>query len=307
MLDFRNATFLSGCKHMNFTKAAKECNITQPAVTQQIHYLEEFYQTKLFHYVGKKLILTEAGAQLEKVLLSSRSNFDSLKDHFMSHSTEKNAIKMGATFTIGQFVIPGLLARFMQNNPSYEIDLTVQNTSVLLPMLTRGEIDFAFIEGYFSKQDFAYRHFRNEHLIGVYSRDYPLQKKNALFSVDDLLEEHLLIREVGSGSREILEHALLEKNIALDDFHAITCVNNPYVLLELAKKGLGITFLFESAVKDSLMKGELEMLDLKDFEITHPFSFVYRKDSLFEEEYLSLFSHMYSDEKESRSCPEISG
>ena len=105
LLDFRMETFLAVCECMNFTKASQKLNITQPAVSQHIHYIEDYYGTKLFVYQGKKLHLTEAGEYLRSAALTMRHDDIYLRDKLSTYGTQKQELRLGATLTIGGFAI----------------------------------------------------------------------------------------------------------------------------------------------------------------------------------------------------------
>ena len=111
MLDFRMETFLAVCECMNFTKASQKLNITQPAVSQHIHYID-YYGTKLFVYQGKKLHLTEAGEYLRSAALTMRHDDIYLRDKLSTYGTQKQELRLGATLTIGGFAIKGFIADY---------------------------------------------------------------------------------------------------------------------------------------------------------------------------------------------------
>ena len=127
MLDFRLDTFLVVCKYMNFTKAAQELNITQPAVSQHIHYLEEAYQAKLFEYHAKKLTLTPQGEELLRAATTMKHDSIHLHDHLAHLAQEKRELIFGVTLTIGSFVMPPHLAAYLRKYPQTHIHMVVAN------------------------------------------------------------------------------------------------------------------------------------------------------------------------------------
>ena len=162
MLDFRIETFLCVCDCMNYTKASEILHITQPAVSQHIHYLEKYYGTKLFTIQGKKLKITSEGEILKRVSLKMKNDELRLKEHFLDMSKIFNELKFGATKTVGDFVIPNILSNYLFEYPDTHVSIKVANTKELLKCLEEGELDFALIEGYFSKREYDYLKYSTE-------------------------------------------------------------------------------------------------------------------------------------------------
>lgn len=282
MLDFRIETFLCVCKYMNYTKAAQMLNITQPAVSQHIKYLEDYYDVKLFSYTGKTLTLTHAGQKLRNAMISMKHDTMYLRERISEEKTRKPDLKFGATLTIGQFVIPSRLVSYLSDNMDVKVELTVDNTRVLLSMLDAGTIDFAVIEGFFPKSEYAYKFISREKFVAVCGKDYPVDKVEQF---SDLFSRRLLVREIGSGSREILARYMQEYGYDVDSFAHQIVVNNIYVLKKLASLGEGITFLYQAAVEEEFQRGELREISIPDFNVSHEFNFVWRKGSIFETYY----------------------
>jgi DNA-binding transcriptional LysR family regulator len=287
MLDFRIDTFLTVCKFMNYTKAAEALHITQPAVSQHIHALEEEYGVKLFSYKGKRLALTEAGQILQDTAVTMKHDDLLLKEMMEQMTSGSVKLIFGATRTVGQFAMADPLIGYLKQHPKATVKMTVANTQKLLKMLDNGDIDFAIVEGFFPKSEYDFLVFSKENFTAVCSPDYSFQKP--IHKIEDLLQERLLVREKGSGTRNIFETYLKSHDLALKDFPYQTEVNNIDVLKTLAKAGCGITFLYETAVKKELAAGTLSRIPLEDFSIKHNFTFLWQKSSAFSEHYRNIF------------------
>ena len=131
MLDFRIDTFLAVCKYMNFTKASQYLNITQPAVSGHIRYLEEYYDVKLFMYIGKKMQLTKAGKILLDVATTLKHDDIFLKNK-LNNLSLKQELVFGATLTVGEYVMPKVIDQLLNENQNTMIKMQVANTSELL-------------------------------------------------------------------------------------------------------------------------------------------------------------------------------
>lgn len=215
MLDFRMETFLAVCRYMNFTRAAEKLNITQPAVSQHIRFLEKHYNTKLFRYEGKKLELTEAGEILKNASLTMMHDETAMQDE-MKRAGESEELRFGATRTVGDVLGGKMIFNYLEMYPNAHIHMIVENTRELLKKLDEGEIDFALVEGFFKKNEYDFQKYSEEPYIAVCSPDYPFKKKPK--RIEDLFGERILIREDGSGTREVLERYLESCNLSIGNF-----------------------------------------------------------------------------------------
>lgn len=286
MLDFRIETFLCVCKYLNYTKAAEELNITQPGVSQHIKYLENFYGDKLFTYSNKILTLTEAGEKLKNAMLSIKHDTIHLKEKISELASNIYSIKFGATLTIGEFMLPNKLINYIKQNPKSQIEFVIANTQELLSLLEDGAIDFALIEGYFDKSQYEFITVSNENYIAVCGKDYPLK---LVLSYKDLFSQRLLVREDGSGTKEILERYLTDNGYSLNNFSNVSTISSIHVIKQLLELNCGITFLYEIAVKKELAEGMLRKLTIPDFNLSHEFNFIWRKNSIFTDYYNKIF------------------
>ena len=295
MLDFRIFTFLEVCKQMNFTKAAKKLNITQPAVSQHIRWLEKEYGIKLFEMEGKKLSLTEEGDLFRNAAMTFQHDEMYLKHKIQEIKKGKRRIYFGATLTIGDFILPRAAAEFIKMHPDTEVSIRIANTEDLLNQLDQGEIDFAMVEGYFEMKEYDYRIYSRESYIAVCGRDYCFQKEPEV--LEDLLSEPLITREAGSGTREIMEKSLEGRNLKIGDFKKNHEASSLHMIKKLVAEGCGITFLYEAAAGEELRDGILRKLELKDFPVVHDFTFVWRNHSIFSQDYLDIFNSLHKDDE----------
>lgn len=289
MLDYRIKTFLCCCDFMNFTKAAHELNMTQPGVSQQIRRLEEEYHTSFFEYRDKKLSLTNAGLRLLHAARVMDHDLQILKDHIRYDSDTLSHISFGATLTIGEFVMPEKLATFNQLYPHVNISMKIDNTTNLLQDLENGSIDFALIEGYFSKSDYINKVWQTVPFIPVATPEYVMNHfKNKQITLSTLFSHRLFLREDGSGTREILSRYLQEQNYTLFDFPYITEINSMHAIKDLVLKGCGISFLYKTVVEAELKMGLLMEVPLNQIPTFHEFTYIRQKDSIFQNEYNSF-------------------
>lgn len=291
MQDFRMETFLTASRLLSYTDAAKELHITQPAVSQHIRFLEEHYNTKLFHYEGKKLCLTEAGALLRKSAITMKHDEITLLEKLKASSRTK--LVFGATRTIGDYFIPDTLIRYLASKQNTDLCMLVDNTKTLLNKIDSGELDFALVEGYFRKSEYDYKAFSEQPFVAVCGINDLWKNKRVTF--EHLFDSCVIVRESGSGTREILERYLRERNSSIADFHRVIEVGSIRAIKSLVTANCGITFLYEAAVAQELREGTLRKIPLLNFERSNSFTMVWRKNSIFHEQYLALFDVFFGD------------
>ena len=175
MLDFRMETFLAVCQCMNFTRASEQLNITQPAVSQHIRFLEKHYNTKLFRYEGKKLRLTGAGEILRNASLTMMHDEISMQSE-MQKSEEADEIRFGATPDGRRYADGRHPGEISPGISDADIHMVVENTRELLERLDDGRIDFALVEGFFKKSEYDYQKYSEENYIAVCSPDYQFRE-----------------------------------------------------------------------------------------------------------------------------------
>lgn len=277
MLDPRWNTFLVLCETMNYTRAAERLCLTQPAVTHHIHYLEDHYGCRLFIYEGKILRLTEAGLKLLEYTRSLAYNSRKAEEAMKSPSPV--SLRVGASKTIGEFVIAPQVKRFLQEHPEANFSLTVDNTQTLLRSLESGRLDFVLLEGFFDRSRYDATLYRKEPFFGVCSPEHHFAGRTV--AVEELDAERILIREPGSGTRTIFEDALRRHNRTLNRFSKTTTISDFSTIKSLVADGLGISFLYEAAVSKELDSGVLARFDLAETPMSGAFYFVCLKENLF--------------------------
>lgn len=279
MLDNRVETFLALCEKMNYTKTAETLHITQPAVTQQIRWLEEYYGCRLFSYQGKVLRLTEKGEALRRFAQQMTANARGIIREMEREENTEIHLRIGATKTIGDYMLPSIMVDFLRENPQYRLHLTVDNTGKLLHLMEEGKIDFAIVEGFFDKEKYDFTLYKRERFLGVCGKNCSLRGKT--ISLWETRSEPLILREQGSGTRDILEELLKENNFTVHSYDVVQEISNFQAIKAMTEANLGITFLYEPVVKQELEEGKLFPLRILHFDIFRELNFVYLQNSLF--------------------------
>lgn len=284
MIDYRLFTFMDLHETMNYTKTAMNLNITQPAVTQHIKYLEQKYKVKLFHYERKHLSMTLEGEYLYAHALSLLANANKLTNDIQHVHDDMESLRLGATLTIGEYLVPKVLLSLYKEKPRLSLHMKIENTEVLLEDVREGTLDFAMIEGLFNKEEFDTRLLKKEEMILILPKDHALVHKK-IIRIEDLLNDRLLVREPGSGTRDVFVQALHQYNLALHNFSSFIEINHINTIKKLVEGGLGVSFLYRSAVVDELAKGQLVTKKVRGFRLMREFNMVSIKDSIYNKQY----------------------
>ncbi len=282
MLDFRVNTFLMVVKLRSYTKAAQALGLTQPAVSNHIRYLEDFYNVRLFDYKNKRLEITEAGFRIHSALITMKADEARLLNEFKTEV--EPPIRFGATKTAGEYLICDRIATIAKE---YSLEFKINNTRHLLDDLKNGKIDFAIVEGYFDSNQFDSWCLSRQEYVAIKSPQLKIGKKAAL---QDILDIPIYIRENGSGSREIFNRFLEEHNLSYDSFAKVNIISDIKMIKRLVESGAGISFMYKMAVEEELTTGKLELLYLLDMEIYHDIMFIFNRNTIYQDKYLKIFN-----------------
>ena len=209
-----------------------------------------------------------------------------IKKEIKSHEGMIETLSIGVTMTIGEYAIVNKLADFIKHHPEMNLHLHYGNTAELLKLLDQGKIHMAIVEGNYPKEKYSHKKYSTEDYIAVCAASHRF--KNIPHTLHDLLDERLLVREQGSGTRHILQESLNVRGLSISDFIHYTQIENMHTIISLLKKDCGISFMYKTAVKEELQKGILKEIVLDDFKLQHNFEFIWEKDSLFTEKYISI-------------------
>jgi len=275
MSDFRLRVFQTVARHLSFTKAAQELFITQPAITKHIRELERGYSQRLFERRGNRIALTEAGQALLAHADAVAQLDQQLSDALQSlHGGEGSRLRLGASTTLTQYVIPRLLPGFQTRHSGSKLTLRNGNTEQIAEALLRGEIDLGFVEGRGKNRDLHYELLLEDELVVVRQRQSKVQVPP--LPLADLVRQPLVMRERGSGTLEVLEHALRSQQVKLADLNVVFQLESTEAIktyLEAAPATLG--FISRQAVAQEVTAGLLEIVPVPELTLMRHFEAVW--------------------------------
>ena len=274
MENFRLKVFRVVASHLNFSRAAEELLLTQPAVTQQIKTLEEEYGVPLFDRSGGKITLTPSG----KALLPFANRLKEVSEEAyaaVARTSGKLAgqLAIGASQTIAQYLMPKFIAGFLRENPRVSISAISGNTDEILQALTTHRIDLALIEGPALRKDVHVESFMEDHIVLVVPASHEWAAQNVELAA--LVETPLLMREFGSGSRRVVEKAFAAAGISRKQLNIRMELDSTESLLNAVEAGLGITFVSQWAAQNHLALGTLKVARVPSLRLARKFSIVY--------------------------------
>ena len=261
-MDFRLKVFLAVATRMSFTKASVELFITQPAVTKHIQELEESYKIKLFNRTASKISLTQAG---EKLLKHTKSIFEIYREIDFEMGVlineQRGMLRVGASTTISQYIIPPILARFHQEMQGININLRNGNTEQIESALLNHEIEIGIVEGQSKNKAIKYTPFLKDELVLVCSSTNALVNKEEI-NKQDLLELRFLLREQGSGTLEVIEHALKPLKIKMSELTVEMQLGSTESIKSYLMNSNCVAFISIHAIQNELKNNELVILDV---------------------------------------------
>ena len=271
MLDYRIHTFLKLCDVLNYRITAEELNLTQPAVTHHIQYLEKEYNRKLFIYSNRKLEKTDAAVKLEEFARVAVYNDLILTDELKKPIAR--SLRIGATKSIAGYDIKPQIEALMTRE-DIEFSLYSGNTKALLEMIDHCELDIALVEGFFDRKKYGHTLYKRVPYVGICSDKHPFAGKSV--HLNDIFNEHIIVREQGSGTRAVFEQLLLEKNCSLKSFKKTTSISSFELIKAVVSDNFGISFVYDVVAKSAK---NLSTFHVENAEITREFNFVFLKNT----------------------------
>jgi DNA-binding transcriptional LysR family regulator len=263
-MDFRLKVFYTVAVRLSFTKAATELFITQPAVSKHIQELEEQYKIKLFERNGSRIALTNAG---EVLLKHTKNIFEIYREIDFDMSAlinqQQGLLRLGASTTISQYIIPPLLARFHQKLQDIKVNLLNGNTEQIENALLKKEIEIGIVEGQSKNPAIKYTEFLKDELVLVCNSKNPLVHKEEI-RPEDLKSMSFVLREHGSGTLEVIEYALKPFNIKLSQLNIEMQLGSTESIKSYLMNSDCVAFISIHAIEKELKNQEMIILDIKD-------------------------------------------
>lgn len=286
MIDNRMNTLIQLYKTKSFTQTSKDLNITQPAVSQHIRHIEDYYGVKVIRKRGKRIEFTREGELLVEYAGKIKSLSMSVENMIRNRSSIQRRYTVGATLTIGGYVLPKIIGDYKRENENIDIILEVENTKEVMKRLNEGKLDLALVEGIFPKDEVRFEKFKDDELVVVVSSEHELSKKDSV-TMDQLRSQKLILRERGSGTREVFEKKLLREGYDIEELNVYMEIGDIKAILSLVESNLGISVVSIQALGEMTAESGIKILRIEEFDIMREFNFIYGNE--FEVEFIEDF------------------
>jgi DNA-binding transcriptional LysR family regulator len=262
--------FVAAAETGNFSEAARRIHLSQPAVSQQIRSLENYFGVQLFIRSGRGVALADAG----KVLLPmARELLD------LSHRTEETMrslttevvghLVIGCTTTAGKYVLPLMAAAFCQHHPDVRVTIEMCNCDSVVDPLLAQDICMGVSSTKIVHRDMEFQPFSTDHVVLVVPAEHPFAQRSSV-KLAELLDQPFILREEGSSTYHMLQEGLAEHGVKLDQLNVVMVVGNAEAIEIAVEHGLGLAFISRLAARHGLVSGRLVEVPVEGLRMERP-------------------------------------
>ena len=258
--------FYQTAKCLNMSQVAKDMYISQPAISQCISEIESEIDTKLFDRIGKKLYLTHEGKIFYEYTRRILNIYEESIDVLRSSKSNKGHLVIGASTTIGTYIMPHIINKFNKKEKDIEISMIIDNKQNIEELILNNKVDIAFIEGTVSSKEIILKDIWTDELVFISSINHEWNGKEYL-DLEDLKNNKFIIREDGSGTRERFEDFLEDKDIEFDSYIELS---NLEAILNYVKLNMGVSCVpYMSVLSEESLKS-INVYRIKEHNINRP-------------------------------------
>ncbi|MGG5462034.1 selenium metabolism-associated LysR family transcriptional regulator [Clostridium sp. B9] len=267
--------FFETAQCLNMTKVAKSMYISQPSISQAIAELESDLDVKLFDRIGKKLYLTHEGEIYFEYSRRILNLYEEANNTIKSNkSGQKGKIVIGASTTIGIYILPELIKEFNEAYKNIEISLIIENTQIIEKLILENKVDIALVEGNVTSQEVEVESVGKDELVFIANPNNPIFSKESI-SLKDLENEKFIMREAGSGTREIVENYLKNRDC---NYKVYMELGNTEAIVRIVEAGLGIACVSCKSIGERIEENSIKEICIDDVNIKRDLYLIYHKD-----------------------------
>ena len=276
MENFRLKVFRVVAERLNFTQAADALHLTQPAVTLQIKTLEAQLQVRLFDRTGSRVALTAAGQlllqyarQIDELTIKAQTELGQIT------GDERGRLAIGASTTVAQYILPRLVGKFLELHPRVDTFLYGANTEDVVTSLVEKRVDLAFIEGPPHRADLKTERFVSDEIVAIVHPEDEWDQPGSPIAAADLERLPLILRERGSGTRNVVEVALKKAGVNMRKVKVVMELNSSEAIKSAVEAGLGIGFVSQWALRKERQLGTLGIVHVPGLQIRRHLNFLH--------------------------------
>lgn len=270
---FRLTVFRIVAEKQSFTAAAETLHVSQPAVTAHIKAMEESLGVRLFERSSTGARLTRAGERLEVCARQvNQLTQEALREIGSMSGEERGNLRVGASTTVAQYLLPRLLAGFLERNPRIELSVLGANTAQIVSQVVARNIDIGLIEGPPGTSEVRLETFVQDEIVVVVAAEHPFATRlGSAPTIEELASEPLLLRESGSGTRRVVEDALRKAGIPLRGLRIVMELDSTEAIKSGVEAGLGVGFVSRWALRHS---PAIRAIHVERLKINRTFQFI---------------------------------
>lgn len=299
MADRRLQVFHTVARLLSFTKAAETLHMTQPAVTFQIRQLEEHFNTRLFDRTHNRISLTVAGQRVYDYAEKIIALYGEMDSRVRELTGDVSGILIiGASTTIAEYVLPGLLGEFQSRYKDVNVRLSVSNSLGVVHMVENNTVDIGIVESPVTNKNLAVEVCWHDELMFICQPSHALAKKTGI-TPQEIVTLPFLCREEGSGTREVINEYLEDNKVSAHDLNLCMEFGSPEAIKSAVEAGLGVSIVSRATVGKELKLKTLVAIPLNPV-LERPFSFVHQRQKFrlrAVEEFMN-FAHEHCEKQE---------
>ncbi len=273
-------TFLTVSRERSFSKASAKLGISQPAVTQQIKFIEKYLGAKIIERKKNGIKLTAEGEELYKIATGLEKVINASEKDILKIINKEMTFRLGASYTIGTYVVPGECLNAMSETISNDVNLSIDASDNIVARLKDRKLDVGLIESPVMDGDLMYREWIEDELVVVSNVPIPKTLKT-----EELYDYRWICREESSHTRQIVSEVFEELGVSCKSFDVISEVSNTTAVLQAIKKSKkdvakpAVSIISKHAIADEVQRGELFESKLRGFTMKRKFYIAYTKEN----------------------------
>ncbi|MGI9862010.1 selenium metabolism-associated LysR family transcriptional regulator [Moorella naiadis] len=302
MLDTQLLVFKAVADQKSFSRAARVLHLTQPAISLHIHHLEEYFGTRLLDRNNRQVTLTEAGRVLYQYSLELSRIYDEARKALADISgTVKGRLVVGATLTLGEYFLPRVTGQFKRQYPEVDITLQIANTTEIMRRVLEGAVDLGFIEGQAAHPNLIQKDLSQDELVLIIPPGHPWSGR-AEIKPEELKKEPLILREEGSGTRQVAEAGLKKAGLEPSMLNIIMELGSTQAIKEAVEAGLGIAIISRLAIKKESRHNLLQVVKLRGADFHRTFHIIFNRHKFRSAPVEAFFKFLRSNTANPQQC-----
>jgi DNA-binding transcriptional LysR family regulator len=274
-------TFVRVIEKKSLSGAARDLFLTQPAVSKQIQTLEELYGVQLMERVGRRIRLTEAGEIFYQHALEILGILEELNDDLIRTTAGvRGRLLIGASTVPGHYILPSFIGRYKRQYPEVKVSLEIGDTGSVVNSLLEQRVDLAVVGATVKNHKLVSTLFADDRLRLIVPAAHPLATRTSI-QIEEIVQENLIWREKGSGTRRVLEDRLADQGVNLDKLNILLELGSTEAVITAVEEGLGIALVSQWAIGKSTALGRIASPELEGIDLKRNLYLIYRRQKIY--------------------------